>query len=368
MLAIALIITSCTQNKTKSVANSTNTIEIAKIENGAEADSTMLNTILEQLNLDYEDCYSEFILQELVPGKDNLMIWVIPRIAYLDEVESKNFDLDGYIVLADKETGKIIGKNYSSSKWVSDAYMLNIIYIDTLNYHLNDDEVVFGVGWSHSGSSRVSPAGARIIELFTQKGDSLNSIFKYHVSNYHGDNDGGNKGYSRVEEYNTKLIVLDKKTDSFSDFVLLTERQSEYNENNELVESSISNDSLRFFRYEINRYVEVEERPDVFCKPVGFKKKDCVFYNKTLPEVYQIIYRENNDNLQQYMRIELPLSNVNYSIKSNETNGEIDSIDVSYIYENKHQLTILFSNNFGGAYYIFEEKGDCTTFKYDYHD
>lgn len=366
-LIIVVIVIGCTQSKKQ---NTTKTADFSETDCDRDSELEVLGAILQQLNLKPEDCYSNFISEMPMPENERLTIWIIPKITFYekDNYGNEAFNLDGYVLLADTKTGEIVSKYYSPNKWSSDAYEIVGVAIDSLDYRLNSNKTVFGVSWYSRASTRVFPTGDGFTELFVQQGDSLHCIFGYSTYNYHGENDGGLNGNGWVEEYRTKLIVLEDKTNGFYDFSLLTDYRSETNENDEVVESNVSSDSLRFFSYKKDGYKEAKDHIKVFCKPLEHEKKDCNYYGKTLAEVYQIIYESNESDNQRYMRRELPLKDFGYTMKYDGQPGTIDSINISYNYMNNKRLSVSFETDAGGAYYIFEEMGSYTNFRYDYHD
>lgn len=366
-LIILLIIASCSQKKEQNISDTAIATDAMEMESDERFRTSTFNHILAQLNIKYEDCYLEFISERVVPGNETLTIWLIPKIAFFekDEYGNKAFELDSYVLLADTKTGKIVSKYYKPTNWSSDAYELMSVVIDTLGYELNSDKITFGINSYSRASTRVCPTGDGFIELFAQEGDSLHCIFSYSIYDYHGENDGGLNGNSWMGEYRTSLIPLKDKADGFCNFALLTNYHSESMENNEVVSSDISSDSLRFYTYRANSYKEDKNHTKVFCKPLEHGKKDCNYYNKTLAETYRIIYYENKDNLQHYMCPKLPLVDSVYTMKCSERN---EDISIFYNYLDDNHLSVSFETNSGAEYYIFEEKNNYTNFKYDYHD
>lgn len=364
---IASIAIGCTQPK---VQNNTKITDSSKTDSDGNFVSETLSTILKQLNLKPEDCYSNFISEMPMPGNERLTIWIIPKITLYEKDNYGNeiFNLDSYVLLADTETGKIVSKYHFPDKWSSDAYEITGISIDSLDYRLNDDKIVFGVSRSSKASTRVCPTGDGFTELFVQQGDSLHCIFGYSTYNYHGENYGGLNGNAWMEEYRTKLIVLENKTNGFYNFSLLTYYESEATENNKVVSTDASSDSLLFFNYKEDGYKETKNHIKVFCKPLEYGKKDCNYYGKTLAEVYQIIYEGNKNDNQRYMRRELPLKDSDYTMIHDGQTEEIDSINISYNYINRKHLSVSLETEGGCEYYTFEEMDNYTRFRYDYHD
>lgn len=373
LLAIILISVSCQHLKKQNDPEVAE--EVIPLENDEDNDLKILNSILEQLKLKQEDCYSRFISSEVVPNHEQLTIWVIPRTTFYekDEYGHEAFNVQNYVLLADTETGKVVSKYYSPYELGSDAYELLGISIDTLNYQLNKAKVLFGVSWMYRASTRVCPTGNGVMELFVQQGDSLQRIFNYDTYSYHGENDGGFQGNSYMEYYGTKIIVLDKVISGYSDFALLTECTTDVTENNENIKNEIESDSLRFFSYTKEGYKEVKNYTDIFCLPSVEEKTNCIYFNKTLSEVYQIIYKENKDGLQRYMRAELPTKTLGYAVKYDgedyTPDGEkTDSMYVDYNYLDDKHLNISFGTEIGGELYTLEDKGNRIILKYNYHD
>ncbi|MCC8154403.1 MAG: hypothetical protein LIP01_09415, partial [Tannerellaceae bacterium] len=329
------------------------------------------HTVLQQLELKCNEIYLSYVSELVVPGNENFTIWVIPKINSLekDEWGYESFLLDKYILLTDTGTGNIVSKYFQPAAWSSDAYRLAHINIDTLDYRLNDSRIFFGVHSGYGTSSSVNPGGHQSLELFALQDNKLVSVFEYTTNDYRGENDGGTNGCGWNEEYKTHLFVTDHKINGFSDFALLTEYRSIETKNYEVVQDSLSCDSVCFYSYTPRGYTKVNKIEGTFCREIkdGWGKRECFYFGKTLPEVYQIIYDENKENLQQYMLPELPPEVVEYSRKDNR--GEIrDSLTIYYRYRDVNDLVIEFATDLGSEYTAFEEKQGYTIFRYDYHD
>ncbi|NDV95708.1 hypothetical protein D0T84_12405 [Dysgonomonas sp. 521] len=363
ILIIILVAASCNQASKNNADETTDTIC-----EGAPANETF-NTILQQLGLECKDCYLEFVSEQTVPANEDLTIWVIPKIISLekDNYNNESFSLDCYVLLADTKTGKVVSRHYTPDAYSSDAYMLTGIGIDTLDYRLNDNKIIFGISSGYNGSSGVNPSGHRSRELFVQQNDSLLPVLSYTAREYRGENDGGANGNGWFEEYNTRLVATDHKSNGFPDLTLFTDYKFEESEQNEVVRDSISSDSIQLFRYTTNTYKGVKKIEGTVCEEIrdGYGKKKCYYFGKTLAEVYQIIYKENENSLQRYMQPELPSEDLEYKMITHE---DVDSLTINYNYKNKKNLNLEFSTDMGVEYCIFNEKENCTIFIYDYHD
>jgi len=105
----------------------------------------------------------------------------------------------------------------------------------------------------------------------------------------------------------------------------------------------------------------------VECEEID-SKRECYYMRKTISAVYDIVYSENKEDLQKYMKFSLPSNDLEYEMIYSEGENANDSISIRYHYSEENILTVSFLTDYGGEYYSFEEDGDGVVFKYDYHD
>lgn len=365
----AQTIISCNGTKSNKVSEETivNKSDSNFVDETLDEDSLKqkaFDNILRQLSLKRSECYLRFVSSQVLPTDNLLTIWVIPKITSGEEDSSGNemFTLGGYVLLADTKSGKIESKFYNPNAWESDAWELTAIGIDTLNYRLNDNKIMFGVYSTHKGSSNVFPAGEDVHQLFVRKGDSLKCIFDYTSTEYRGENDGSANDI--FEEYTTDIVVIKHKTNTFYDFALLTDSRTEERRNDETADSRYSiRDSIRLFSFTGEKYEEVKESNTtvVYTDQLGDSYKQYwYYYGRSLEQVYNIFTNsEKNGIAERLLKKEMPKENLKYEVKDvdNEDNGE-SKISISYEYKDSKCLEIsVESDSFSNYTTITEKEG-----------
>lgn len=293
-----------------------------------------LKAILQQLNLNPDKCYWPFVSEQILPDNKLLAVWVIPVVTSMDE-DGAGFTLAGHTILADAETGEIKSKYYEQNAWSSDAIQLTGIAIDTLNYRLSNHKVMFGISTASVCSSSVNPNGGISLRLFVQQGDTLLPIFGYVMREYNGENDGGAHGNSELEEHQTELVVTKQANNDFYDFALLTNSRWDTVTNYNPKSIYSTGDSIRLFSYVGKEYTEVKKSSVtvIYNDPSEESHRENRFYyGKTLPEVYALLWEEENRGGKNYMQKEIP-QNATPGLKM-----EIDGAD--YTFDSDKCLTI----------------------------
>lgn len=365
----AQTIISCNGTKSNKVSEETivNKSDSNFVDETLDEDSLKqkaFDNILRQLSLKRSECYLRFVSSQVLPANNLLTIWVIPKITSGEEDPSGNemLTLGGYVLLADTKSGKIESKYYNPNAWESDAWELTAIGIDTLNYRLNDNKIMFGVYSTHKGSSNVFPAGEDVHQLFVREGDSLKCIFDYTSTEYRGENDGSANGI--FKEYTTDIVVTKHKTNTFYDFALLTDSRTEERGNDETADSRYSiRDSIRLFSFTGEKYEEVKQSNTavVYTDQLGESYKQYwYYYGRSLEQVYNIfINSEKNGIAERLLKKEMPKENLKYEVKDvdNEDNGE-SKISISYEYKDSKCLEIsVESDSFSNYTTITEKEG-----------
>ncbi len=187
--------------------------------NDSFKDFALINGVLKDLKLDWVQTKTNLITTLEHPHNPNEKIVVIPEVVNEGE---QYFDLNSYIVIADKRSGKIMNKHfesYQSNQWVSDAIELRKIIIDTALYRINEKIDAFGIRVNYHGMSRVNPYLNKTLSLFIKSGDSLKKVLhNYSVMNYGGEWDGDCDG-EFVQKRKT-LVPGTKKSDGYFNFMV----------------------------------------------------------------------------------------------------------------------------------------------------
>lgn len=197
-------------------------------------DSTLINSVINQLNLDESKVKRSLIVSKTPPNNTNETIVVIPEI--VDEGEHY-FELNSHILIVNATTGKIINTYFESFKtnnWFSDAIVLTEIKIDTAPYTVSDENRAFGIRVYYIGSSRANPHNHETISLFIKSGNTLKKILdNYDVMNYGGEWD--TDCYGEFIQEDKLLIISNKKTNGFFDILVktkITETENFIDKNN----------------------------------------------------------------------------------------------------------------------------------------
>lgn len=358
ILFFALAATNCKRTTTLATQEATVT-HLDSLLEGKQFNKEAFCAIMQQLNLDPDKCYWQFVSEQILPENNKLSIWVIPMINQMDE-DGSYTNLSGYILLADGETGEIKSKYYEKDAWTSDAIQLTNISIDTLGYRLSDNKLVFGIHASYNGSSNVCPGGNTSLRLFAQQGNELSPIFEYDSNKYSGENDGGAQGNGNFEEHDTELVVTKQSSNDFYDFALLTNTRWDVQKNNETKSTYSIRDSIRLFSYTGKEYKEVTESSTsvVYTEHMGESEKgDWFYYGKTLAQAYTLLWEERNKLSQSqgwtdFLKKEMPQENLEYKILVSEEETDV----VNYTYENDKCLIVDKESELGSARFVITEK------------
>ncbi len=173
-------------------------------------DTILFKKILHELKLKENDVCLEMVADKVLPYSESQSVFVIPKYVTKEEEGYGNYywDLDAYIVIVDRETGKISSQFFESNAWTSDAIRLSGISIDTGLYILNSETRAFGVRVSYTGSSRPNPYNETDFSLFVPKGKTIKRVLKDFVINeFHGEWDTNCSG--KYEE-TSSTIEMDK--------------------------------------------------------------------------------------------------------------------------------------------------------------
>jgi hypothetical protein len=180
--------------------------------------SKNLDKALRELNIKPADCYSELVVEKIIPYLPDKSVLVIPKII---EKREDSFSFDSYILIIDNHSGKIISKFYEREAWFSGAAILTSISIDFAPYILSSNTRAFGIRLSYRGDSHVSPFSDQEISLFIPKDSSLVRVLKdYPIYTFHENPDfDGCINYSSTTE-NKVIIITDSLTNNFYDILI----------------------------------------------------------------------------------------------------------------------------------------------------
>ena len=311
ILGVIFLIVSCQEKKQKNMSDTV-------CEGYFSAQ--MFNIITQQLHLKCEDCYVEFVSEQILPGSEEFSIWVIPKIAFMetDEYSGKSFSLDSYILLVNNQTGKIVNKYYEPGAWSSDAYQLITISIDTPRYRLGDKIWAFGIRDSYKASSSVNPSSSNYVSLFIPQGDSLKKVFGYSSLEFQGE--FGINGEGQSHSTNGGIILSENETNGFFDIILKNETANTIYDlvENDIQEDVTTEEDFKFFRYTNTGYKETKANIGFLCeKSDNDMYEECFYFDRTLEQVYHIT-REKESYLEQYLRPVLPTEDTEYNIEEDE--------------------------------------------------
>lgn len=182
----------------------------------SQSTSKNLEKALKQLGLNTKDCFTELVVEKILPFAKEKSVLVIPKIM---EQEEDNVVLNSYILVINNRTGEIINNYYENDSWTSDALRLETIEVDTAPYILNSTTRAFGVRVQYGGSSRPNPYGEHHLSLFIVKSNKLVKVLNdFTVYSMHGEWDTYCSGEFVTE---SKVLVLSKNvTNNFRDIIV----------------------------------------------------------------------------------------------------------------------------------------------------
>jgi hypothetical protein len=179
-------------------------------------DSTLLDSVLKQLDLNKSKIKTEFVVSKVIPNNSNETILVIPEIVVEEE---DYFEFNSYILIVNTKTGKIIHNYSEKNAWISDAVQLTEIIIDTANYQISEQNRAFGIKVKYSGSSQPNPYKSESFSLFIKSGTTLKKVLiNYEILYYGGEWDTNCEGEFLAMK---KIIIVSKnKTNDYFDLIV----------------------------------------------------------------------------------------------------------------------------------------------------
>ncbi|MBO9700770.1 MAG: hypothetical protein J7604_11220 [Sporocytophaga sp.] len=183
----------------------------------AQAQSKNLKSVLQQLSIKESDCYKQLVVEKSIPYALGKSVLIVPKIVERDGDEY--FLLDGYILIIDSNTGKILNKFFEKEAWTSDAIVLKEIKIDFAPYKLGMNTRAFGVRIKFEGSSRYNPYVTESISLFVPDGSALKRVLKSaEVYSYQGEYTDNCLG--EISEKKKVIIISESKTNNYNDLTI----------------------------------------------------------------------------------------------------------------------------------------------------
>jgi len=178
---------------------------------------SLIDNVIEQLELDYGNVDSEFLRYKVNPANPKETIVFIP--VTVEEDGEDFFQLSSYLVIADNETENIMYTYFEPNSIQSDAIYLEEISIDTFPYHIDEDHRAFGIKVSHRSGSQPNPYSTSVLSLYVRFGDKLTKILKdYTVSEFNGEGDAICTGeFTRQEK---TLSMSTDQTNRFHDILV----------------------------------------------------------------------------------------------------------------------------------------------------
>ncbi len=175
----------------------------------------IVEILIEELHLEDQKIYDEFIVTTLHPKDKTKAIVIIPIINEINEKDD-SYILDAYILVANSLTGKLQHSTFVKSFTKSDAISLSKINIDTSTYRIAENRDAFAVETHHRTLSQPNPYASTSTALFMAEGDELKMILeKYLIMEFTGEWDLNCKGESTQI---TKVIKeTQRKTNDYTE-------------------------------------------------------------------------------------------------------------------------------------------------------
>lgn len=144
-------------------------------------------------------------------------------LAALTFVESGDADGDATygleVLSADSKTGAIKSHVYQSGAINSDAIQFRTLSLDTARYQLAAGVRAFGVRMEYTGSSRVNPYSATVLNLYVEEGQKLRKVLDdLKTSESNGEWDGNCEG--DFSQTNRTLSIGKTASKGFATLVL----------------------------------------------------------------------------------------------------------------------------------------------------
>lgn len=175
---------------------------------------------LAHIGIQESQCHENLFAEKELPFGDHDIVVVIPEM--LDSYDDGMFEIQGHIVLLNKEgnlKGHFTGK---STSWISDAIQLYSIEIDVARYFVQENNRAFGIRVKYNGMSRANPYDYTTLSLFTFENNQLREVLSsFEVHLFAGEWDTNCAGEFQTQE--SILIMQSTKHHNFFDILLKNE-------------------------------------------------------------------------------------------------------------------------------------------------
>ena len=308
--------------------------------------------ILQQLQINSDDCYLPFVVEEILRCNNSLSIWVVPTIIPKDTGEHDSLSFACYVLLADRQTGEIVSKHYNSHAWESsDAWRFTKILIDdrTCESYINHINT-YSVIVCFEDSNRISSAMKAEISLFIQQNNSLHEVLSYTTDTYKIDGDDCEESLF----FEKNLFISNRITNGLYDIVMS-------------MGMWIDDDDTDYtiFRFTGNKYEETT-KPDSVVYAEYIRQTACtgteylkvyLCFGKTMAQAYNI-WKENAGYDESYFLTGLPEKDMKYVVAGAGCCPDVD-LEIRYRYDKNKLLIFVSDGHFSTSVEIIE-KGEYT--------
>lgn len=222
----------------------------------AQKDFKVFEKVIKDLSIPKSKIDTDLYNERILPYDNNTMVMVFP---IKNGTEDDGW-LDVYIVLFNIKEQKISCFYKGLSEWVSDAFVINGIAIDTAKFILSEGERAFGIRVFTHNQSRPNPAGEEYFSLFLPKGKTLKKV----LDNYILSASRGDFNYCEGYEYifDSMFIMETEKTNGYFNIknrVTFTTRVSDSDCKDEISEKRIE---IKYLKYNGKEYEGEEIKLD----------------------------------------------------------------------------------------------------------
>lgn len=172
---------------------------------------------LNHIGIQYAQCHENLFAEKELPfGNHNILVLVPEQ---LETEDNDMFEIQGHIVLLDKQ-GNLKGHfSDESTHWISDAVQLHSIEIDVARYLVQEENRAFGIRVKYNGMSRANPYDYTTLSLFTFEDNKVREILSnFEVYLFTGEWDTTCAGEFHTQE--SILIMQSEQHDGFFDILL----------------------------------------------------------------------------------------------------------------------------------------------------
>lgn len=169
-----------------------------------------LPSLLKKLEVADSSFSERFYSEKVMPNDTTFSIVILPIEKPDDEVQAVFIDL--HLLVVNNQTGELRSKAFYKDIYISDAYMLNSMTIDTAPYRLNAEVRAFGLKAAFTGSSGANPSYSQQLSLFIEKGNQILRVLKdFTVERYNGENNTLiGEGITLEDKKRNTILIMDK--------------------------------------------------------------------------------------------------------------------------------------------------------------